>query len=156
MYCIEDLEVHYDKIYKYCHYKLQRKELAEDITQETFLRFFQKKYSQFGETPLKLLYTIARNLCIDEGRKRTPLSLEGMELQGEQVLVQRAPEETILTNHMLKAAMDRLEETERDIVFLHLVNEEPIAVIAKMLGLSRYAVYRRYAHATAILRKELE
>ena len=35
-----DIEEYYDKIYRFCYYKVQSKELAEDLTQETFLRFF--------------------------------------------------------------------------------------------------------------------
>ena len=34
-----DLEEQYDKIYRYCYYKLHHREKAEDITQEAFLRF---------------------------------------------------------------------------------------------------------------------
>ncbi len=38
-----DLEEQYDKIYRYCYFKVRRRETAEDITQETFLRFFESK-----------------------------------------------------------------------------------------------------------------
>ena len=31
-----DLEAQYDKIYRYCYFKLGSRETAEDITQETF------------------------------------------------------------------------------------------------------------------------
>ena len=35
-----ELEELYDRIYRYCYFHIGRKELAEDLTQETFLRFF--------------------------------------------------------------------------------------------------------------------
>ena len=35
-----DMDQHYEKIYKYCYFRLHNRDLAEDITQETFLRFF--------------------------------------------------------------------------------------------------------------------
>ncbi len=156
MYNMEDIDMHYDKIYKYCHYKLRSRELAEDITQETFLRFFQRKQYQLLDTPLKLLYTIARNLCIDESRRHHALPLDDLLLNNETSPIQTTPENLVLTNHMLKLALSKLDATEREIIFLRLVNEEPLAVIAKTLQLSRYAVYRRYQHAITILRKELE
>ena len=33
-----DLEEQYDKIYRYCYYRVKDAHLAEDLTQETFLR----------------------------------------------------------------------------------------------------------------------
>lgn len=38
---IENIEEQYDKIYRYCYYKVKNRDLAEDITQETFLRGFE-------------------------------------------------------------------------------------------------------------------
>lgn len=66
-----DVEEQYDKIYRYCYFKLHNRHIAEDITQETFLRYFQRYDHVTGREALKCLYTIARNLCIDEYRKRT-------------------------------------------------------------------------------------
>lgn len=56
----------YEKIYRYCYFKLHNRELAEDITQEAFLRYLEKYRFTSSETALKYLYTIAGHLCIDE------------------------------------------------------------------------------------------
>lgn len=40
-----DLEIQYDRIYRYCYFRLHNAQIAEDITQETFLRFFNKDLS---------------------------------------------------------------------------------------------------------------
>lgn len=34
-----ELEDQYEKIYKYCYFKVKNRHLAEDLTQETFLKF---------------------------------------------------------------------------------------------------------------------
>ena len=61
-----DIDREYDRIYRYCYYRLRSREEAEDVTQETFLRYFASDtYQDTGRT-LQYLYTIARNLCIDE------------------------------------------------------------------------------------------
>lgn len=65
-----DMEEQYDKIYRYCYFKLGNPQLAEDITQEAFLRSLESERFRVGGRPLAFLYTIARNLCIDEYRKR--------------------------------------------------------------------------------------
>lgn len=41
-----ELEEQYDKIYRYCYFKLQHVQKAEDITQETFLRYLESKRYQ--------------------------------------------------------------------------------------------------------------
>ena len=35
-----DIEEQYEKIYRYCFYRLRSREQAEDVTQEAFLRWF--------------------------------------------------------------------------------------------------------------------
>lgn len=65
-----DLEEQYDKIYRYCYFKVHSRETAEDITQETFLRFFESRNYEDTGKPLHYLYTVARNLCIDEYRRK--------------------------------------------------------------------------------------
>ena len=65
-----EINEQYDKIYRYCYFRVQNRMLAEDLTQETFLRYFaQTSYIHRGKQ-LAYLYTIARNLCIDHYRKK--------------------------------------------------------------------------------------
>lgn len=66
-----DMEEQYDKIYRYCYFKLYDKQLAQDITQETFLRFIRQDLSLDNHKELPYLYTIAKNLCVDNFRKKT-------------------------------------------------------------------------------------
>ena len=54
-----DLDEQYDKIYRYCYMKLRHQQTAEDITQETFLRFLENKtYKDMGKE-ISYLYRIA-------------------------------------------------------------------------------------------------
>lgn len=70
-----DLEEQYNKIYRYCYMRLGHRQTAEDLTQETFLRFFaDRRYQDMGRE-LAYLYTIARNQCIDYYRKQKPLAM---------------------------------------------------------------------------------
>ena len=54
-----DIEEQYEKIYRYCYFKLKNRESAEDITQEAFLRYLERYRFASSETALKYLYTIA-------------------------------------------------------------------------------------------------
>ena len=40
---VKEIEKQYDRIYRYCYFKLRKREAAEDITQETFLRFLESE-----------------------------------------------------------------------------------------------------------------
>ena len=56
-----DLEEQYDKIFRYCYFKIYDKQMAQDITQETFLRFYSRGLKLDSGGNLPYLYTIARN-----------------------------------------------------------------------------------------------
>lgn len=152
-----ELEEQYDKIYRYCYYKLHQRELAEDVTQETFLRYLRNERYQRGEEPLKVLYTIARNLCIDESRRKKPVYFDETGAIADLGMfdLESSVEDTVLTEIMIKDALEKLGEEERDIVFLRIANEVPLAVVGEMFRISRYAVHRRCERALKILRKEL-
>lgn len=130
-----DLEEQYDKIYRFCYYRLHNADKAEDITQETFLRYLQcDGYRDVGR-PLAFLYTVARNLCIDEMRRTKPEPLPE-ELPGEN------GEDALLDSIMLRQALMELTEIERELILLRYVNEVPVSDIAGIFHQSRYTVYR--------------
>lgn len=143
-----DLEEQYDKIYRYCYFKVNQREIAEDITQETFLRFLESSdYVNTGKA-IQYLYTIARNLCVDEYRKRK------MELLDEEVVDSNA-EDDVITRVSVRMALAELDEADRELLLLRYVNEVPVSVICKLYGISRFAVYRRVSQATKNLKGKL-
>lgn len=66
----------YDRIYRYCFYKLRNQTAAEDITQEAFLRYFAQNININNGSDTAYLYTIAKNLCTDYFRRRQPEPLD--------------------------------------------------------------------------------
>lgn len=149
-----DIEKEYDKIYRYCYFKLHDEYLAEDITQETILRFLESdSYRDVGR-PLAYLYTVAGNLCIDAYRKKQPeLVGEMEELAGE--LVQEGFEAETVDSLALKEAMTSLTEQEQELIMLRYVNEVPLSVLGNMYGKSRFALYRELNKITKKLERRL-
>lgn len=148
-----DIEEQYDKIYRYCYFKVHHRETAEDITQETFLRYLENEdYRNTGKA-LQYLYTIARNLCTDEYRKKKWGSLpEDLPEEGSRA----GMEERVTTVVALKEALEGLEERQRELILLRYANEVPVAVIGKLFGISRFIVYRRIKEALKALRESLK
>lgn len=111
--------------------------IAEDLTQETFLRYLEHPQYHNIDKTLQLLYTIARNLCNDEFRRKK------FEELPEDTLVDENIEDTVLTNYSLKEALDKLSDEDREIILLRYVNEVPLNVMAGIYSVSRFALNRR-------------
>ena len=145
-----DIEEQYDKIYRYCYFKMYDDQIAQDITQETFLRFCKQGLNLGSDNELPYLYTIAKNLCIDHFRRRTVESLEEIT---EEVIDD--PTEDLISNLTLRMTISKLPEDEQELIFLRYVNEVSITTICKITGLSRFAVYRKLSKSLKWLKEEL-
>ena len=146
-----DIEEQYDKIYRYCYFKLYDTQLAQDITQEAFLRFYRQGLRFDNGRELPYLYTIAKNLCIDEFRKQPVDNIE--EAANEAAA---DPSEGWIDTLVLRAVVSQLPSDEQELLFLRYVNELPITSIGKITGLSRFAVYRRLSKSLKWLKEELK
>ncbi|MBR3841315.1 MAG: RNA polymerase sigma factor [Erysipelotrichales bacterium] len=144
-----DIEEQYDKIYRYCYFKLHNREVAEDITQETFLRYLKNYNCITTASALKCLYTIARNLCIDEYRKPKFETID-------ESILDKASEDNMLMNITVRMILNKFSTEEQELLLLRYVNEVPISVLAEIYGISRFAVYRKLTSATNKFREELQ
>lgn len=144
-----DIEANYDKIFRYCYYRVSNKALAEDLTQETFLRFFAGHYREQGKG-IRYLYLIARNLCIDESRKRKTEAIpEDISDEGKEA------DSVIERIHIFNVLM-KLPEDDRDLMVMRYMNGESVTDICRITGLSRFALYRRLKRAKERFRELME
>lgn len=146
------LQEQYDQIYRYCYFKVKDRQLAEDLTQETFLRLYSQPES--GK-PMAYVYTVARNLCVDYYRRaKEPLLLLD-ELGAEEPAAKPEPVELQIT---VKEAVAALPPELQELILLRFVNNLGIGQIAQVTGVSRFTVRRRMNSALAqlksVLRKE--
>ncbi|MDE5866590.1 MAG: RNA polymerase sigma factor [Lachnospiraceae bacterium] len=146
-----DIAEQYDKIYRYCYFRLRDKQLAQDITQETFLRFYRQDMTLDNDKELPYLYTIAKNLCVDEFRRKPFVSIEDI---AEEADFDKSEE--WINNLAVKSAMEKLPQEEQELLFLRYVNEISVALICKTIGISRFSVYRRLSKALKKLKEELK
>ena len=148
-----DIELQYEKLLRYCLMKTKNRELAEDIVQETYLKFWQShSYKETGKE-LAYLYTTARNLCIDEFRKNKPLAID--DYQEIPASEKSEPEHSILQMD-IENALEKLPEDLREIIMLRYTNDMSVTDIAKITKLSRFAVHRRIKEGLALLKKYLK
>ena len=151
-----DIEQQYDKLLRYCYMKLRDRTLAEDVTQETFIRFFEiKDYHSIGKE-MAYLYTIARNLCIDYFRKQKEELIEDLPAKIQEMPDSSDKVESIVDQLSIEQALDHLTDDEREAVVLRFSGELSVEDIAKSMDISRFAVRRRISSALEKLRKEME
>ena len=147
---LKDIEPLYDKLYRYCFMKLHDPQTAEDITQDTFMRYFSTEGGTQIKNPNAYLYTIARNLCIDYYRTKPVEPID----EADTVCTDDCERSNL--HIALEQAMEELPEVEQEIFFLRYTNEVSVIEIAESLGLSRFAVHRKEKHALKILRERLD
>lgn len=137
-----NIEEYYDKIYRYCFYILRDRCLAEDVTQESFLHFIKKENREVINEE-NYLYTIARNLCNDELRKlqREREIIVGQDETAEQECV--SIENMVVNQVYVQEILSGLTENDMEILLLKYINNESINDICRIMGISRFALYRR-------------
>ncbi len=140
----------YKKIYTFCYYKVHSHEVAQDLTQETFLKYFETtNYLEKGKK-LAFLYTIAKNNCNYYFRQNkhtlniddlTNLSCENC--GGSINSLVSGHSEVTETVIAVRSAVATLSEDEQEIVLLRFTCELGINEIANYMQISRFAVYRK-------------
>lgn len=144
-----DIQDQYDKIYRYCYFKVKNSALAEDLTQETFLKYFaQNSYIEHGKK-LAYLYTIARNLCIDVFRKPQSEQLDD-DIAGSDAF------ERLELNLTIQQALKTLPTQEQEMLLYRFANELSVGEIASIMGVSRFCVYRKTNSALTTLKALLK
>lgn len=148
----EFIRQNYDEIYKYCYWKIRSPLDAEDLTQETFLRFVKNldSYTDKGK-PKALLYTIAKNLCINKSRQKTLLSLDAAEN-----IKSESKTEEIENRVMLEQYLCTLSKEQQEILLLRYGQDLQINEIADITELSRFTVMYRIKTALLALNKKMK
>ncbi|OGG52478.1 hypothetical protein A2851_05580 [Candidatus Kaiserbacteria bacterium RIFCSPHIGHO2_01_FULL_53_29] len=146
-----------DAIFRFLTMKISDREIARDLTQETFTRAWDFCV-QGGEIRewRPFLYRTAYNLVVDTYRKKRAVSLDALiDDQGFAVSDDSAHEKrTIVRAEMsrVRKGIDQLDETYRDIVLMRYTEDLPPKDIARITGLSENVVSVRLHRGVEKLR----
>jgi len=142
-----------DALFRFCFFKVNNRDKALDITQEVFMRFWDK--IQGGEhvnNPRAFLYKVARNLIIDWYRKKKDDSLDALKEDGLEIAddsrtpMPMSTEEGAEIQRIL-AIIQGLDDGDRDVLIMRYVEGLPPKEIAEILGESANAVSVRINRA---------
>ncbi|HRH55849.1 MAG TPA: sigma-70 family RNA polymerase sigma factor [Candidatus Paceibacterota bacterium] len=156
-YFLQIYDAYADDIFRFCVLKVSNKELAEDLAQETFTRFWQAlREGTIMRSERALLYTIARNLVIDWYRKKKESSLDALTDEGIEFAGDGAPE--VMQEAEMQealAAIQSLDEPSREALLLRYVEGLSPREIARLSGESANAVSVRLNRAIKKVRTSM-
>lgn len=145
-------------VYRYIYYRVD-KHIAEDITEETFLKAWQN-LSQYkaGKHPFSAwIFRIAHNLVCDYYRKNEIASEIDENLADEKMDASPSYQLNIRLNELkLRQAISQLPENYRQVILLKYINDEDNTVIADVIGKSEGAVRTLQFRALEKLRSLLK
>lgn len=148
----EFVRKYYEDVLKYCVHRLSDHYLAEDICQETFLRFFEafEQYVHQGKAK-NYLYVIAGNLIKNEYRKPVEMALEEETVEEDK----GNNPESMVQSTGIQEELDRLPQEQQEVLYLYYYQEMKLKEIASQLGISLSLVKYRLGEGKKKLRKDL-
>ena len=131
--------------------------LAEDVTQETWLRAVREwRRKGLPDQPIAWLTTVARNLLISYYRRRRPSPLDSVAAGEALAALDNGRAESSARTAVVCHALARLPTAEAQLLEAFHFEDQRMSQIAGTLGLSERAVEGRLRRARQKLRRELE
>lgn len=159
------------RIFSFCYQFFREREIATDMAQETFVRAFRylnkydpkRKFSTW-------IYSIAKNICIDEKRKMDRNRTMSLESVSSSSVIDPEPGQHLkdpsqIFQHLedklfLEEAIGELPEKYRAVIILCYFQELPYQEIAEILGLSlnlvKVRIFRAKKQLLDIITKKTE
>jgi RNA polymerase sigma-70 factor (ECF subfamily) len=136
---------------------------AEDMVQDVFLKFWDKKISFLSETDLKrMLYTAVRNACIDHLRRlsseQETIDRRAIKLKMDELDFFEPPDEPFMREDLmafLVKRIDKLPERSRTVFHMFYFDELKTSEIADQLHLSVRTVENLLYRSLLYLRKHI-
>ncbi|MBT2756973.1 sigma-70 family RNA polymerase sigma factor [Mesobacillus foraminis] len=144
---IEIYETYRNAIYLYLYRSTMNEHLAEDLTQDTFLRAFRSLAGFRGDASMKTwLFKIARNTYLNFVKKKQ-LQLElHTEKMDDELAVQTDPYKQIDDQLFIQYTLVRLPEKDRTFIILRdgngLTYEEISLITNQTIGQVKVGLYR--------------
>lgn len=162
-------DIYVDQIYRFVYFKVGRKEEAEDLTADVFLKTWQyinEMGSEVIENLRAFLYQAARNAVIDFYRSRDQkefiaLPQEEREEEKPRVEIIDAKQDLVEKINMasdleeVKKSLQKIRDEYREVIVLRFIEEMSVKETADILGKSEGAVRVLLHRAVAALKEKV-
>lgn len=151
---LEVYESSADGVFRFCFWRTFDREMARDLTQEAFTRtWLQLANGKEIGNIRAFVYKVARNLIIDQSRKKKEMSLEALMEVHEPEFRQRFGD--LVDSKIVLEALEKLEDGYKEVLLMRYIEELKPAEIAEILNETPNAVSIRINRATKALREVL-
>lgn len=143
-------------IYQSVFQILHSRQDAEDVTSDFFLKLWEIADTYcFGGRHKRWLVTIARNMALDllKKRSREQLTINDEENFRDEPADSVSTEDTVSGNMAVAEALERLDESEREIISMKIFADMTFKDIAAVLEKPIGTVTWKYRNAIAKLRE---
>lgn len=154
----EIYDIHFDRIYAYIYRKTGDRQVAEDLTSDTFMKALAniKNYKFTGQPFAAWLYRIASNVVTDHYRARRPVTSldEGLQMPATDT----GPEEAVLhldDQQAVARAIQTLSPDQQDVILLRFTGDLKLKEIAQVIGKTEGAVKALMFRALGSLKGKL-
>jgi RNA polymerase sigma-70 factor, ECF subfamily len=148
------------RLVRYLTYLLGRRDIVDDLVQETWLRVLERGHSYDGKSRFEpWLFTVARNLALDFVRKRSLSSLDTNESLEPPASQAPSPfEQAARTEDAQRLAhsLAALEPPTREALLLRFQEELSLEEIASVMDAPVSTVSSRIHRGLAALRSQME
>lgn len=138
---------HVSAIRNYIYYRSADAVLTDDITQETFIKLWEKDFVYEEDKIKSLLYTVANGLFLDHIRKQKLKNEYVEEIKFHLKNQVESTEETEVLKQKCEKALVNLSEKERIVFLMSRKDELKYSEIAERLEISVKAIEKRMSNA---------
>ncbi|NLM84500.1 MAG: RNA polymerase sigma factor [Clostridiales bacterium] len=150
----------WEPLYRYVYHKVQNREEAEDITQETYIRSLAyPKFREIGRAEyLAFFKAVAANLVKDRWRRNKKRGIQVGFDAAANLAFTEDPAEAVGERMLVEQALKTLSAEQRKVVELRIIRGYSVSETARMMGLKaghvRVLQYRALKNLAVILSKE--
>ncbi len=143
-----------DTLYNYLYYKSGNESLAQDITQESFMKLWQNCAEVILTTAKGYVFKTAKNRMLNEFQHQKVKMKFSQKPQEDKTI--QTPEYLLEEKELrieLEAAIAALSEKQRVAFLMSRIDKKTYREIAEILDISKQAVEKRIYNALDALRK---
>ena len=151
------MQLWYKKIYNYSYRQLHEHDLAQEVTQKTFIKAYEKLGTLQDDSRFTpWIYRIANNFCTDEARKFARMNQLKKVFSGSRLQVVESPEQQYQQNEskmVIRALLDQLPAAQKTVLVMKEYEGLKFREIAEILGESENTVKSRLYYGLTTLKK---
>jgi len=151
-------DTYVDSIFRFCYFKTGNKETAKDLTQDIFIKVFNRfvKIEEEIQNHKSFIYTVAKNTIIDFWRKSKSVTENQLPEGFFESIIEEDRTETMLDYSIFLSLLNKLSEADREVILLRYVDDMSSKDMASLLNERENTILVRISRAKEKLRDLLK